>query len=130
MKIKAVKQRIEVLSQNIDLFHIFYYNDGFGEWLRMASYTDDMGIACISSCIAEALNYYFGERFEITHGSEEHDCECCGYYTISTTTISKDNASVEIVEDSHMGYETRGLGDEEVIEDWELFDYEVEIENI
>jgi hypothetical protein len=29
-----------------------------------------------------------------------------------------------------MGYETRGLGDEEVIEDWELFDYEVEIENI
>lgn len=131
MRIKVIKQNIEVLEAIISLLHIFYYNEEYKEWWKVASYTDDMDIECISSCIAEGLsNYFGGDGFEVVHDSEWHDCECCGSFTVDTTTISKGGISIEIIEDNHMGYGTRGWSDEEIIEDWKVFGHDVEIEDM
>lgn len=126
-KLKVIRQTLEILENPINLLHIFLYDEKYKNWNIVITCNDYMDMDNVSKCIADGLNEYGADKFEIDYNPQWFNCECCGFYTIDTTTISKDGVSIEIVEDSHLGYSTRGWDDAEIIEDWKLFGYEVEI---
>ena len=131
-KIKVIKQRLGLLNTSVELLHLFVWLEQYEEYSYMTTYTKEQGIDDVSACIAHAINYYYGDKFEVEYDSENHDCECCGWFTIDRTKITNIETKeyIEIVEDDHMGFGTMGLYDEEVVEDWKSFGYEIEIEYI
>lgn len=128
-KLKVIRQTLNILNNNIYLLHIFLYDKKYKDWDLVTTYSGYRDVENISWCIANGLTEYGSDEFEVNYSSESFDCECCGFYTVSTTAISKNDTSIDIVEDNHLGYGTRGWNDDEIIEDWKLFGYDVEIED-
>lgn len=83
----------------------------------------------LSVFIAEGLIDFGEGNFFINHSYEDYDCECCGGCTNEHITISNkdDNKTIEILKDEHLGDGTRGFSKDDVISDWKILGYDLEI---
>lgn len=124
-KIRIIEETREMLGDIIDFTHVFEL-DGEDSWFHVNTVFDDTDP--LSVILAKSLYRYGYYDIDIDKRIEDEYCEICGYYEDIITKITVGDETIEVFEDSHLGY-NKGCTNEELIKDWKTLGYDVEIIN-
>lgn len=130
-EVKIIYQIQHLMGNTIYLIHVFKKSDIKEHgWYHVETLEDDTNKP-LSVILAECLNRFGEYNIEVDSEIDDYECECCGFYWCTTTTITNTDTgkSFEVYQDGHFGYD-KGCTDEELIEDWLSIGYKVEIENV
>lgn len=95
---------------------------------------DEIGIGGISEEIAYVVREWYEKEygFDIERVSESNECEYCGYYTNTQTTIVFKDCKlkpIKIYNDEHLN-DSYGYLNEEIIADWKENNVTVEFKEV
>lgn len=130
-EVKIICQTQYLMENTIELIHIFKKsNIEEHGWCHITTLEDDV-YKPLSVILAESLNDSGEWNIEVYSEIDDYECECCGFYSCTTTTIRNTDTGKSFIVylDGHFGYD-KGCTNEELVKDWLSIGYKVEIENV